>query len=390
MRVLKDGSDSVGTLGALNRVYLNIGLFSEEWLLHFRPFIGGIKISPIKISDAEKQSAYWQATEDRTPDMAVFFLVTARPDRLADAPGGNAYLDPIDSDKVKRGQIVFAEKCAACHSSKIPQIPVNSGIDDGICAGGGNGPNYRLCWDRYWQWTQTKEFKDAMVKLVTARDADGHDAFLPGNYLSSERRVPVDLLQTNACTAIATNGLGGDIWDNFTSTSYKHLPPVKELTAYHPVSGGAMPLKPAGNGRGYLRPASLISLWSSAPYLSNNSVGYDDNTTSSAPAAQASASQGAGQNSYSHEARCPAASDGDPYLPCVANRMKQFDRSIRQMLNPATRRTDKITQVAVPGYIYRTTAPACLVVPPGYFGQLPAVVGTPFYQDRALGGSLGG
>ena len=40
MRVLKDGADSVGTLGALNRVYLNIGLFSEEWLLHFRPFLG--------------------------------------------------------------------------------------------------------------------------------------------------------------------------------------------------------------------------------------------------------------------------------------------------------------------------------------------------------------
>ncbi|HWU00583.1 MAG TPA: hypothetical protein VN229_23295, partial [Terriglobales bacterium] len=39
--VLKDGADSVGALGALNRVYLNIGLFSEEWLLHFRPVIGG-------------------------------------------------------------------------------------------------------------------------------------------------------------------------------------------------------------------------------------------------------------------------------------------------------------------------------------------------------------
>ena len=39
-RVLKDGSDSVGILGALNRVYLNIGLFSEEWLLHFKPLVG--------------------------------------------------------------------------------------------------------------------------------------------------------------------------------------------------------------------------------------------------------------------------------------------------------------------------------------------------------------
>ena len=40
-RVLKDGSDSVGALGALNRVFVNIGLFSEEWLEHFRPFVGG-------------------------------------------------------------------------------------------------------------------------------------------------------------------------------------------------------------------------------------------------------------------------------------------------------------------------------------------------------------
>jgi hypothetical protein len=365
MRVLKDGADSVGALGALNRVHLNIGLFSEEWLLHFRPFIGGIKISPIKISDAEKQSVYWQATEDRTPDMAVFFLVTAGPNHLADAPGGASFLDPFDFDKVQRGAVVFAENCAACHSSKIPPIPTNSGIDNGICAGGGNGPNYRMCWDRYWQWTQTKEFKDAMVKLVTARDAAGRETFLDGNYLSSERRVPVDVMQTNACTALATNGLAGDIWDNFTSTSYKTLPPVKELTTYHPVSGGAMSLRPAGNGRGYLRPASLISLWSTAPYLSNNSVGYDDDTSSSRSAHPASASQGASQSGYSHEERCPAANDNDPYLPCVANRMKAFDRSIRQMLNPATRRTDKFTQVPVPGYIYRTTAPACLVVPSG-------------------------
>ncbi len=356
MRVLKDGADFVGTLGALNRVYLNIGLFSEEWLLHFRPFIGGQKISPIKISDAEKQSVYWQATEDRTADMAMFFLVTARPDRLADAPGGAALLDPFDSDKVKRGQVVFGENCAACHSSKIPPIPANSGIDQGVCAGGGNGPNYRACWDRYWEWTKTKEFKDAMVKLVTAGGADGHDRFLDGNYLSSERRVPVDLTQTNACTPLATNGLAGDIWDNFTSSSYKSLPPVHELTVNHPVSGGAMSLRPPGDGRGYLRPASLISVWSTAPFLSNNSLGQEDDS-------YYASSHDDHDNGYE---RCPADSDDDPYLPCVANRLKVFDRSIRQMLNPETRRMDRITQIPVPGYIVRTTAPSCLMIPSGF------------------------
>ena len=66
-RVLKDGSDSVGALGALNRVYINIGLFSEEWLLHFRPIIGGQKITPIEIAVARKNSVYWGATEMQTP-----------------------------------------------------------------------------------------------------------------------------------------------------------------------------------------------------------------------------------------------------------------------------------------------------------------------------------
>ena len=54
-RVLKDGSDSVGALGALNRVYLNIGLFSEEWLLHFNPLVGGKPITPIEIAVAQRE-----------------------------------------------------------------------------------------------------------------------------------------------------------------------------------------------------------------------------------------------------------------------------------------------------------------------------------------------
>jgi hypothetical protein len=365
MRVLKDGADSVGTLGALNRVYLNIGLFSEEWLLHFRAFVGGRKISPIRIADAERQSVYWQATEDQTPDMAMFFLVAARPDRLKDAPDGPRYLEPLNSERVMRGKVVFAENCAACHSSKVPEPPANSGIDDGICAGGGSGPEYRQCWDRYWGWAQSRAFKDAMVKLVTEPGTADSDPFIEHNYLSSERRVPLDLLQTNACTPLATNGLAGDIWDNFTSDSYKSLPPVHQVTVNHPVSGAAMPLRPLGNGRGYLRPASLISLWATAPFLSNNSVGHEDRDSYSY----------AYRYGYAQE-RCPAASDDDPYLPCVANRLRVFDLSIRQMLNPETRRTDPLTQIPVPGYLYRTTAPSCLMLPYGFLpGWLQSLVG---------------
>ena len=54
-RVLKDGADSVGALGALNRVYLNIGLYSEEWLRHFNPVVGGKPITPITIAERGRE-----------------------------------------------------------------------------------------------------------------------------------------------------------------------------------------------------------------------------------------------------------------------------------------------------------------------------------------------
>ena len=73
-RVLKDGADSVGALGALNRVYINIGLYSEEWLRHFNALVGGKPTTKIEIATAQTNSGYWQATEAMTPDMALFFL----------------------------------------------------------------------------------------------------------------------------------------------------------------------------------------------------------------------------------------------------------------------------------------------------------------------------
>lgn len=383
-RVLKDGADSVGVLGALNRVYLNIGLFSEEWLTHFYPVIGTQKITPIRIADAQKNSSYWNATEDQTADMAIFFLVSASPDDLKDAPEGENYLSE-DNDVLDRGRIVFAENCAACHSSKIPESPPESGIDTGECAGGGNGANYRKCWDKYWEWTQTDEFKEKMKKLVFSEERDetcpeGKDPFLCDNFLSTERRIPVDLLQTNACSPLATNGLKGDIWDNFTSTSYKQLPAAGELVVHHPVSGEASTFQPLGNGRGYTRPASLISLWSTAPFLLNNSVGHIE-YYEAAEDAYGNYSGAAGEyayekSDYSHEGKGyqhmypdtyqKAYGGVDPYNPGVSSRMAVFYDSINKMLNPDQRRMDGETATPVPGYIYRTTAASCVKIPAGY------------------------
>ena len=121
--------------------------------------------------------------------------------------------------------------------------------------------------EEYWEWTKTEEFKSKMRAIVTAPD------FLDDNYLSAEHRVPVTLLQTNACSPLATNAIRDNIWDNFSSETYKDLPSVGAIKVYNPVTGEARNYTMPGGGRGYTRPASLISLWSTAPFLLNNSVG---------------------------------------------------------------------------------------------------------------------
>jgi hypothetical protein len=319
--VLKDGADSVGLLGALNRVYLNIGLFSEEWLLHFNPVVGGKEISPIKIEIAQKNSSYWQATEAGTPNTALFFLKAAQPDRLKDAPGGDQFLN-AEAATLDRGKVVFADTCARCHSSKFVPPPVELDLDPQKCAGAA----YVECFHRYWTWTQTDDFKTQMRKVVQAPD------FLQGNYLSTEARIPVTLLRTNICSPLATNALAGNIWDNFSSQSYKQLPSVGTVTLSDPFNGDPMPYQMPANGRGYTRVPSLISIWSTAPFLLNNSVG-------------------------------PREFDSDP---SVASRMKVFDVSIEQMLWPQKRQRDSILGDKVPGTIDRTTQTSNVTIPIGF------------------------
>jgi hypothetical protein len=322
-RVLKDGSDSVGALGALNRVYINIGTFSEEWLLHFNALVGGKPISPIEISVARANSAYFAATEMQTPATALFFLKSTEPHHLKDAPGGAEELKK-DEAMVPHGKAVFAERCARCHSSKLPTPPPDVAaiaIDQGQgCAGKG----YLDCWNKYWEWTKTDGFKKEMQKIVEAPD------FLDHNYLSSELRVPVTLLQTNACSPLATNALAGNIWDNFSSQTYKELPSVGTITWYQPYTGEPRTYVMPGGGRGFTRPPSLVSLWSTAPFLLNNSVG-----------------------------------EFNPD-PSVKARLQSFQNSIEQMLWPEKRDKDELLGDKIPGKIDRTTETSYLKISYGY------------------------
>jgi hypothetical protein len=156
--------------------------------------------------------------------------------------------------------------------------------------------------------------------------------FLDNNFLSTDRRVPMTELGINACSPVASNGIRDNIWDNFTSETYKQLPAVGPITVYNPVDGTPREFQPPAGGRGYVRVTSLVSLWSSAPYLQNNSVG---------------------------------SFNGDP---SVEGRMRAFDDGIHQMLWPERRAKDPVLANKIPGpsLILRTTARSYLRVPAGY------------------------
>jgi hypothetical protein len=159
------------------------------------------------------------------------------------------------------------------------------------------------------------------------------DDFLTDNYLSTERRIPVALLQTNACSPLATNAIAGNIWDNFASQTYKELLSVGTITVHNPIDGTPWEYTLPGGGRGYTRPPSLISVWSTAPLLLNNSMGAFH------------------------------------WQPSVEARMASFNDAIQQLLWPEKRTKDPILGDKVPGYMYRTTATSYVKIAPGY---LPA------------------
>ncbi len=231
--VLKDGADSVGVPSATMRVYINIGMYSQHWLQQHNALIGLTPQKPFSIKTAQEHSVYWRATETKFPNIAKFFMrLTSF--QLAKAPGGAEHITK-DEAQMTRGKLVFADNCARCHSSKQPPAGTNAN-----------------------EW-----FRAEVVK----------DEFLKGNFLSDDRRYPISEIETNAARATGTNATKGHVWSNFSSDTYKELPTVGEIEVWNPYNESKEPWKVPGGGVGYYRTASLISLWSSAPFLHNNALG---------------------------------------------------------------------------------------------------------------------
>ena len=377
-RVLLDGSDSIGVEGALARVYLNIGTYSEQWRHLHNPVIGFKPQRPFALPTIVEKSVYWRtAMAFRIPQLEAFFTYrnktsgesVTQPMKLAFAPGGKAKV-AAESAAAAAGRGVFLKNCAICHSSKQPADFALTFSRDWDKPGKATDTAALILpmdfdeWEAFKGSDAYRKYVDRIVAVAGTPSASG-DAFLKDNYLSTDIRIPITLVGTNSGRAVATNGMRGQVWDNFSSEDYKNLPAVGAVRFYNPYLKYASneerdrkPLDKWGNndayappagGPGYYRPASLVSLWATAPYLHNNALGR-----------------------YTQD-------------PSVDGRLLAFDDGIDKVLWKANRKpssTDRPgdmrflhSQLAQqdPGFIYRTTARSWVDIP-GVFVR-PLLVG---------------
>jgi hypothetical protein len=314
-RVLLDGSDSIGVFGALARVYLNIGTFYEEWALCDNLVIGFRKQRPFKLEVCQRNSVYWLTNERYRADyLAAFFTMayagglptnavcpaphaSTQPMKLAAAKDGDGHTMSaaaqsalaLDSSTNRiHGRKVWLSNCAICHSSKQPDgfeltFERKTHGEQWFEQSAPSQPKYVLPmdaadWDAYKRSPSYQHYLACLSSLVDRASLDNDPLiddhpFWRDNYLATDIRVPVTLAGTPSGRAMASNGIKGHIWDNFSSDTYKELPSVGPVIYFDPITGREATYEAPGGGRGYYRPATLVSLWATAPFLHNNALG---------------------------------------------------------------------------------------------------------------------
>ena len=421
-RVLMDGADSIGVFGALARVYLNIGLYHDEWIRDTNTIIGFTPQKPFSIEVCRRNSLYWRVNENfRVGYLAAFFLwdkkssteLRSKPEEprfqcstqamlLKDAlipsadgtstepfvppptkeqPEGTRVIshwdDPAalwDEPAALRGGKVFAENCMVCHSSKQPSgygiafahDPPNGAKSWRDVSANEGKLTMPYAWENWEDFKKSPAYEDYLSKAIPlsgAGDWGKMREFLNDNYLSTDLRIPVTLTETNSARAVATNALKGHVWSEFASATYQSLPDVGKVTYTDPITGEHSTYQPPGNGPGYYRVPSLVSVWTSAPLLHNNSLGY-------------------------------YIADDLKLRVSVKGRLDMFDDAIKKLLWKARRgltpsgwgglrgATNATWHGTDPGWIFRTDTETSLRIPAGHIrhlvtGVLPGVLPDP-------------
>ena len=336
--VLKGGEDSVGDHLALIRVYVNIGMCTEEcWAPNF-PSPGvmfGEKSHqrPFRIAQCAKDCEPWNYADAKMDDLAAF-LITGGPTYLVNAKDvdGTPGASLIDMAKVPVGRKVFARECAGCHSSLV--APENIRNDRAALARFYEGHVFGR--EDTWQAEFTPEERNSpeFIAKYLAKDKQGRlrpvqfakDEVFGQDWLGNDEPTPFNIIGTNMCRALHDNHNEGHIWEEFSSEDYKHRPSPGSvpnvLSRMIPVVGGTkVGERKIEGGPGYLRNISLLSVWATAPFLHNNAIG-----------------------------EATRLADGQTMDYTVRGRVKQFEQAFDELMtsdNPAVtpHRPQKITTI---------------------------------------------
>lgn len=288
--VLKGGEDSVGDHLALIRVYVNIGMCTEEcWTPNFPTpgsFFGeSAKQKPFRIAQCAKDCDAWNYADAKMEDLAAF-LITGGPTYLlrSNDLDGSPGARHIDLSKVPAGRKVFIRECASCHSSKV--APENIRADKAAMERFYEGHVFGA--EDYWIYEfsadvrESEEFKTKFLKV----DKDGQlrprqfaeKGIYGQDWLGNDEPVPFNIIGTNMCRALHDNHNEGHIFEEFSSEDFKKRPspgsvPVVLNRLIPGLGGVQVGQKNIEGGSGYLRNISLLSVWATAPFLHNNAIG---------------------------------------------------------------------------------------------------------------------
>lgn len=289
LHVLKGGEDSVGEHLALIRVYINIGMCTEEcWTPNFPEpgtFFGDdAEQSEMSIAQCAKDCESWNYADAKMPVLGAF-LMTGGPTYLLDATDvdGTPGSDFVDLDKVPAGREVFIRECAECHSSKV--APENIRTDPDQLARFYEGHVFGA--EKFWKHEFSDEVRSSEAfrakYLVETEDSwrpkqFAEDGFFAQDWLANDEPEPFHEIGTNRCRALHDNHNEGHIFAEFSSETYKNRPSPgsvpKVINRMVPGLGGIeVGEREISGGPGYLRNFSLLSAWATAPFLHNNAIG---------------------------------------------------------------------------------------------------------------------
>jgi hypothetical protein len=89
----------------------------------------------------------------------------------------------------------------------------------------------------------------------------GPDSTRRLDWLGNDEPTLASKVGTFGCRALHSNHMQGQVWEEYSSLTYRSRAPDHSLE------------DPSGGGRGYYRNVSLLSVWAHAPFMHNNAVG---------------------------------------------------------------------------------------------------------------------